>query len=825
VQRYICIHGHFYQPPRENPWLETIEQQDSAYPYHDWNDRITDECYRPNTGSRILDEQGRIARIINNFETISFNFGPTLLSWMESFAPDVYDAIIEADKRSIERFSGHGSAVAQAYGHMILPLANERDRNTQVLWGIRDFEQRFGRRPEGMWLPETAANTATLETLADHDIGFTILAPRQAWRIRPLDGGKWTEVYDDVDPSRPYLVKLPSGRSIAVFFYDGPISQGVAFEGLLNSGQRFARRLLSGFSDHRDWPQLMHIATDGETYGHHHRHGDMALASALRQIAEHEDVALTNYGEYLERHPPKWQVEIAEDSSWSCVHGVERWRSDCGCHTGGRPDWNQQWRKPLRESLDWLRDTLMSEFESHAAQYIQDPWSARDDYISVVLNRSSDTVNAYFDAHASRQLEDHERVEVLKLMELQRHAMLMYTSCGWFFNELSGIETVQVLQYAGRAIQLAYDVFGTNHEPEFLDHLERAHSNLAEIGTGRDVYDRFVKPAVVDLSKVGAHFALHSLFEETAGESNVYCYDVKLEQSQRDSAGKAQIHVGKVRLTSRITGSSALLCFGALHLGEHIMNAAIRADRAVEDFDTFVSEALEAFHRADFTSLFRLFDSKLGGPGYSLASLFRDEQRRVVDSILRSTLDEVEGTYRQLYEHHAPLTRFLSGLDVPVPRALQLPAEFVLNVRLREALAEEHPDPASVRELLDEAREQSVQLDQVTLPYTAEHVVDRLVTHLMFAPRDAGVLTDIRAIVEVLHELPFEVDLADLQNAFYDVMNDERRRMHEAATGGDENAQEWMEAFESLGDLLNMRLSELESDDSSQTPTPKAQPA
>src|SRR6202035_3981626 len=350
-------------------------------------------------------------------------------------------------------------------------LANRRDKVTQVKWGIADFEHRFKRRPEGMWMPETAVNTETLEVLAENGILYTIMAPRQAKRVRRKGGRSWKDVSGDrIDPSRAYLVNLPSKKTINVFFYDGPISQGVAFEGLLNDGKRFADRLISGFSDTRDWPQLSHIATDGESYGHHHRFGEMALTYALQHIENDKLAELTNYGQFLERYPADHFVEIVENSSWSCVHGVERWRSDCGCNSGGHP-WNQQWRAPLRAALDWLRDRLAPIFESRLKEYVRDPWATRDDYIRVILDRSQETRGAFFADHAIRPLEPHEQVTALRLLEMQRHAMLMYTSCGWFFDELSGLETVQVIQYAGRAVQLAQDVFGEALVQRFLERL------------------------------------------------------------------------------------------------------------------------------------------------------------------------------------------------------------------------------------------------------------------------------------------------------------------------------------------------------------------
>src|SRR5436190_5637216 len=499
MQRFICIHGHFYQPPRENPWLESVELQDSAAPYHDWNERITAECYAPNAKARILNGEGRIAEITNNYSKISFNFGPTLLAWMKDKMPEVHDAIVAADKLSQQRFSGHGSAMAQVYNHMILPLANSRDKHTQIIWGIRDFESRFGRPPEGLWLSETAADMDTLDTLVQHGIKFTILSPFQASRTREMGKRNWKDANGaQLDPTRGYLVKLPGGKNITAFFYDAPVSQAIAFERLLVSGERLAQRLGGAFDDQRQWDQLVHIATDGESYGHHPRYGEMALAYALHHIEQSGIAKLTNYGEYLEKHPPTHEAQIHEKSAWSCSHGVDRWMRDCGCNSGGHAGWNQGWREPLRNSLDWLRDELTPLYESKAGEFLRDPWKARDDYISVILDRSSENVNNFFREQAARELNEGEKVAALKLLELQRHAMLMYTSCGWFFDELSGIETVQVIQYASRALQLARDVLGKDLEPAFLDRLDAARSNIAGKGGGRNIYQMHVQPAMLD---------------------------------------------------------------------------------------------------------------------------------------------------------------------------------------------------------------------------------------------------------------------------------------------------------------------------------------
>jgi alpha-amylase/alpha-mannosidase (GH57 family) len=451
MERYICVHGHFYQPPRQNPWLEAIELQDSAHPYHDWNERITAECYAPNTAARILDSTDRIVQIVNNYARMSFNFGPTLLAWLEQQAPEVYAAIVSADRESQARFAGHGSALAQAYNHMILPLANRRDKYTQILWGLHDFVHRFGRQPEGMWLPETAVDLETLDLMAELEIRFTILSPTQARRVRALGGGAWRDVGGGhIDSTMPYLQRLPSGRQITLFFYHAAISRDIAFQRLLSNGQHFADRLVGAFSTQHSRPQLVHIATDGETYGHHHRFGEMALAYALDYIETHNLARLTNYGAYLEQHPPTHEVEIIPNTAWSCAHGVERWRSNCGCRTGGPRDWQQTWRTPLREALDWLRDTLAPVYEQRGSRVLHDPWTARDDYITVILDRSPHNVERFLHQHARRALTADETTVVFKLLEMQHQALLMYTSCGWFFDELSGLEPRQVLLHAAR---------------------------------------------------------------------------------------------------------------------------------------------------------------------------------------------------------------------------------------------------------------------------------------------------------------------------------------------------------------------------------------
>ena len=694
MERFICIHGHFYQPPRENPWLEAVEIQDSAYPYHDWNERVAAECYAPNSASRILDRERYIMYIVSNYTRISFNFGPTLLSWIEENAPELYQALLDADRQSIEQRSGHGNAIAQGYNHIIMPLASSRDKRTQIIWGIKDFEYRFKRYPEGMWLPETAVDIETLNILAELGIKFTILAPHQVLKVRRIGTGKWKDVSGgQIDPARAYLCMLPSNRKISIFFYDGQISRASAFEEtLLNKGEDFVNRLLTGFSDQRQWPQLLNIATDGETYGHHHKFGDMALAFALNHIESNGLGKLTNYGEYLEKFPPTHEVDIRENTSWSCAHGVERWRSNCGCNSGKNAGWNQGWREPLRGSLDWLRDELAPEYERKTKDYLQDPWRARDEYIEVILNRSGETIEQFLKKHSVRDLAVDEKTIVLKLMEVQRHALLMYTSCGWFFDELSGLETVQIIQYAGRAIQLSEGLFRGGIEISFLERLSKAKSNLAEHKDGSHIYENFVKPVMIDLMKVAAHFALSSTIMEYEDNSKIYSYRVSKEDYQKLQVEKTKLVMGRIGIVSEVTRESQTVSFCVLHLGGHVFNGGLQTFLQDDTYQSTKGEITTAFEKGDFAAVIRLMDTHFGTHSYSLLNLFRDEQRRIINLVISEKMEEFEHAYRIMYENNNVLALFLQEAALPVPKIFLTTAEFILDFDTKKAFSEERVD-------------------------------------------------------------------------------------------------------------------------------------
>jgi alpha-amylase/alpha-mannosidase (GH57 family) len=794
--RYLCIHGHFYQPPRENPWLEAIELQDSAHPYHDWNERVTAESYAPNSAARILDGAGRIAKIVNNYAGISFNFGPTLLSWMAATAPDTYRTILAADRASTERFSGHGSALAQCYNHMIMPLANSRDKLTQVVWGIQDFRHRFGRDPEGMWLPETAVDLETLDILAEQGIRFTVLAPSQA---RSVDGLDVTG--ERIDPARAYRQKLPSGRSIALFFYDGPISRAVAFEGLLKNGELFAGRLLNAFSDQRDWPQLAHIATDGETYGHHHAHGDMALAYALDHIESQGLAKITNYGEYLALQPPTHEVEILENTAWSCVHGVGRWNANCGCNSGGRAEWNQEWRTPLRAALDWLRDEVAPGYERLAARYFKDPWAARNNYIQVVLDRSAESCERFVARNFRRKNPQRaDRVKAWKLLEMQRHAMLMYTSCGWFFDELSGIETVQIIQYAGRVVQLAQELFDDTIEKRFLEKLTLAKSNLAEHGDGAAIYRKLVIPARVDLLKLGAHYAMSSLFESYPEHARVYSYSVESKDSRLKRSGKMQLAFGKARFTSEITQESETLMFGVLHLSGHNLHGGVALFQNDDAYRELAKHARDAFTRSDLPDTIHLIDRGFPGQTYSLRNLFRDEQRKVLNQVIDSTLEDFEASYGQIYEDQAPLLRFMHDCGIPIPKAMSAPAEVVLNGQLRRALQAPELNLQQIQSLLEEARVASAPLDTAALEMTLRRNLESNSDRFFENPRDPVRLGKFREMVAAARSLPLPLYLWSLENQCYEVLQKIYPEMLK------EGQTEWAAVFEQLAALLSLRV-------------------
>jgi alpha-amylase/alpha-mannosidase (GH57 family) len=796
LEKYICIHGHFYQPPRENAWLEVIEVQDSAHPYHDWNERISAECYGPNTASRILNDLGVITNIINNYSRISFNFGATLLSWMEQNDRETYDAILEADRLSVETFGGYGSALAQVYNHMIMPLATARDKETQIIWGIRDFVHRFNRMPEGMWLAETAVDTETLELLAKHDITFTVLAPRQAKGFRKIGESQWTSTEKGIDTRRPYLYKLPSGKNIVLFFYDGDISQGVAFDGLLNDGRKLAERLIDQLDKSTSEPQLSHIATDGETYGHHHKHGDMALAFCLDFIEQNSKVKLTNYAQFLSLCPPAYEIQIHEHSSWSCVHGVERWRNDCGCNTGGKPNWNQRWRKPLRESLDWLRDELARIFEREASAIFKDLWAARDEYINVILRRNDDTIRKFMRDHCSQAVEP---PQVLRLMEVQRNAMLMYTSCGWFFDEVSGIETTQIMQYACRAMQLVSQISEVNLELEFRKRLEDIPSNVPALANASNVYAKFVLPSKINLQRVGMHYAVASIFEEDLESFPVFNYTTSNEIFIRKEAGEQKLVLGVTKVRSNVTRSEKKFAFAVIYMGKHNIIGNISLDMEEERFASMQARMIAAFEEARLGDVIGLMQTYFGPEKYTIWQLFQDEKRKVFNFITYQSMLDLEDSLRRIYNRDYPLVMALANNGIPIPNAYKTSFEYILNADLLNCFQTEKINIRMVERVMTELVKWDLRIED-------PGKVERLAGESIFKElkRIAAERDSLKRIERLNRLFPLMVrfnlrpNLYRSQNLYFEISKDNY--------DNDSRSPEWMKQFTMLGENMRVKV-------------------
>jgi hypothetical protein len=670
----LVVHGHFYQPPRENPWTEEVPVEPSAAPFHDWNERITAECYRPNGWARVVDEHGRIETIVDNYEHLSFDAGPTLLSWLETHHPDVLARMVAADAAA-------GGGIAQAYNHSILPLAPERDVRTQIRWGLADFVHRFGRPASALWLPETAVNDAVLQVLVDEGVGATILAPGQAAAVRPLGAGD--DAWHDVDATTvatgvPHLWKDPQGRSIAVVFYDGPLSHDLAFALTGLSSQDLVARVVDAAAD--GTPVL--VATDGETFGHHHKFADRALAYAFEHEAPANSVRTGTLAELVAEVPASHEVRVRE-SSWSCFHGVGRWREDCGCSTGGEPGWNQAWRAPLRAALDILRDHATEVFERRGREVFDDPWSARDAYVDVLSGATGRT--AFTDAWVR---EGADATLALALLESQRQALLMYTSCGWFFNDLAGLETVQVLRYAARLVDLLFEIDEPAPVDSFLDVLEGARSNRPEEGTGRDIWVRTVEPSRVDAGRVVAHLALLDLLEGREAGGTVGGHVVLSHERRQRRRGGIVGSAGRVELEHRRTGRRTAHVYAAVRLaGLQVVGASRLADAARDD-DCFSRLDAATGDGSRLTDVLRVIDECFGPAEFGLDAALPDAAGDIVASAASALTDRVGAALEQLWLDNRAVLDSLVVAGHPLDPDLRAPIELAVGRRLRASLAE-----------------------------------------------------------------------------------------------------------------------------------------
>ena len=809
---FLTIHGHFYQPPRENPWLEAIELQDSALPFHDWNERINKECYNPNSVSKIVDSRNRILDVVNNYEYMSYNFGPTLLSWMEQFAPLTYERIIKADIESISEHNGHGNAIAQVYNHIIMPLANEHDKETQIKWGIRDFEYRFGRKPEGMWLAETAVDDDTLRILEANGIKFTILSPYQADKFKKKGDKEWTDVsWGNIDPARSYKYNIKSapGKSIDLFFYDGAISRSVAFDELLKDGNKFIKRLKEGVSDCRDFPQIVNIATDGESYGHHTKFGDMALAYVLKVKAKDEGFKITNYAEYLEKYRSDCEVEIKQASSWSCFHGVGRWKEDCGCSTGGHPGWNQKWRKPLREALDYLRDELVIIFEQEGPKYFDNVWEVRNNYIDVILDRNEMNVKKFQQDNFKPDLSDEQKVHAMELLEIQRQAMLMYTSCGWFFSEISGIETVQIMKYAARAMQLATKFSNKDLETHFLEILSEAKSNIPEHGTGKDIFERFVKPSIVTTKQIASLWALSSLYQDFEDEESVYCYTIKKEAYKKVQKGSSTFVVGHIEIQSKITLQKSNVMFALMQYSGGDFHCAIKEYSDDFEFNKIKTNLIKTFLMNPLTEIIRAMDECFGKEYFTLKDIFIEERRKILQILLKGKLEKFSQTYQVMYDEGKGSIYHLQGLGLKIPDEFKISAAYALSHKFNDIVVHSGGflDDDSIQQAMDinyEAKKIDIQLDKTPSNKIFSKKIQQNINRLVhsFEIQQADVLLEI---FDSINKLELQIDISEAQNIYFSKIYHKIGDIIESGTATKRSSnKKFIEMLLEIGENLNI---------------------
>jgi alpha-amylase/alpha-mannosidase (GH57 family) len=818
-QGYAVIHGHFYQPPRENPWIEEIETEPSAQPYHDWNTRITAECYLPNSCARIYDSTGRILDIVNNYEFMSFNFGPTLISWLEVHAPLTYQRILDADRKSRTRL-GHGNAIAQAYNHAILPLLNPRDRETQISWGLSDFEHRFGRKAEAMWLPETAANYPTLAALVEHGLKFVLLSPYQAKRVRPLAGGSWEEVraqtFDTTQPYRCFIPQMAAGdpgrpNFIDVFFYNGVAASEISFGELLGDSYRLSSRLTEPFDPNKKGSQLMHVATDGENYGHHKKFGELALAHALTQVLPQSGFAVTNYAAFLELAPPKMMVELAlgekgQGSSWSCAHGVGRWQEDCGCSTGGPAHWQQKWRAPLRHAFDFLNKQLTVIFEQAGARYFRDPWAARNAYIAVILNRQPESLEKFFAQEGKPGLVREDWVSALRLLEMQRHALLMYTSCGWFFADLAGLETLQVLKYAARALQLGQYFSSEPIEAAFLDRLEEAQSNIAAEGNGRQVYERRIKPVVVDFGKIVNHWVISLLKDrERQCPARVYHFRVECLEQEVKSQASIDLAAGRLRLTSGITLAVRNLAFFTAHLGSYLYRTQVKRELDPPEFLSLKQELFAVLESAP-ENLIPLMARRLGEDYLTVHDVFQQEKEGIFRDLLAPNHEEAIGAIAHHFGEAKALLKAMAHEGLPLPRLYQALGEISLNRRLVEMLRHLEPEPGKLSESegLLEVIQDAALLGLKLQSGEGARILQRILTHHLMdlsAELSEKTAQEMHQFLRLVQHMPITLELTEAQNFFFALMQEQFPSLA-ARSGRDPEARTLAQTLIKLAEVL-----------------------
>ncbi|MBI4115482.1 MAG: DUF3536 domain-containing protein [Candidatus Omnitrophica bacterium] len=786
---YLTIHGHFYQPPRENPWTERVELQPDARPFHDWNDRITIQCYQPNAMARIVDSEGKALEMVNNFRLLSFNVGATLLSWLERNSPIVYLRILEGDRLSIKERSGHGNAIAQVYNHMILPLANEREQRTQIRWGIFEFKKRFGRDTEGIWLPETAASERTLEILIEEGVKFTILAPEQAEKIRPLqvegasgtakpkEGAAWEDVSQGtIDSTRPYRFfhTKDSHRWIDLFFFHGPLSREMSFGDILFDAKKFAEKLKTVHEAERSHPELIDCVSDGETFGHHKAFGERVITFLLHEEAEKKGFKRTNYGEYLEKFPPQFEVKIksGEGTSWSCPHGVGRWKENCGCHTGGGEGWDQKWRTPLREAVRFLEKELAEIYEREAKNLFQDPWAARDGYIELILDRSPEGREKFFGRQAAHSLSPEEKIKALKLLEMERFAMLAETSCGWFFNDISGIETVQILRYACRALEIARELGAGDLENPFLGILSGAKSNRSDFGDGKAVWEKFVKPARVSFEKVVSHYAFRKLFELEVTKDDFYNSELEEGEIEQETVGENVLLMGTVCLTHKTLPEPQDFIYAIYQEGVSRVECFVKKLTSRSEFHKMNVAPLSHFRKKDGDALLASLKRSFGGEPFLIRDLFPEERERILWVLSRKMREDLYQTTARFYEENRSGTVLFREAGSPVPEEFRGIMEWMMGERLLE-IVEKLETRTSFENIVKDSKALLAEAQARGLNPRVQPMIEFLSVKLnhwiekLFHEPDPGLVQKIEQVLGLAKELRIELHDRIAQDLFF----------------------------------------------------------
>ena len=790
-KKYVCIHGHFYQPPRENPWIEEIEREDSASPYHDWNERIDLECYRANTAARLVDNKNRLVDLLNNYGYFSFNFGPTLMHWLERHDPWVYQTILNADRESLRAREGHGNAIAQVYNHVIMPLANQRDKLTQIRWGIRDFEHRFGRRPEGMWLAETAVDRTSLLLMAKEGIKFTILSPYQAARWRFLKGDTaWTDASNGTIPNgRAYRYSCGDGEYIHIFFYDPALARGVAFDRVLEHSSKLLKQIDNTWSlrdPSSGEPWLVNVATDGESYGHHFKFGDMALASAFEELRRDPSTEIVNYGWFLSSFPVVAEVEIFEQTAWSCSHGLGRWSDDCGCHLGGEPGWTQKWRAPLRKALEYVRDRLAVHFETEMSKLCAEPWGARDEYVDLLLDRKKHLAG-FLARHLTGGPRSPNVSRFLELLEMQRFCLLMFTSCGWFFDEISQLEAVLILKYAAMAMQLAEQTGSPPLEPQFLEMLAQAPSNLPEYGNGANVFLRKVKPEAVSMARVAANYAIQSLARAAHREFQIYSFSILPQKEEDLGFNPVKCLYGLVTVRDDRTQAQRDFLYVVTHFGGLDFRCSVKPDPGEGEYETILASLQDSIEEQNTIKMVRVLDEKFGTDYFGLKDVLKDLRASIGLDISRKTLGAYTDLQRNLFNTYNPLLLSLRQWGIKIPSDLRVSIRRVLSEEA-ESLVEDilvHEEEqvysdaswdttdfffrahmARLNSLQEEAKSWGVSLSLVEISEKLGKFLVRVIARLVqtFDERDAG---RFRRLLALCSDMSLRPETWKLQTLYF----------------------------------------------------------